>query len=98
MNNLYKLITKLEQELDKEKCIIELKETYQVLKKDKTIIEKVNKYNYTKDEALRKDLLQNANIRKAKKMEADLNYIILEINQQFSTLKTNHRSKENESN
>jgi len=63
-----------------------------------TIIEKVNKYNYTKDEALRKDLLQNANIRKAKKMEADLNYIILEINQQFSTLKTNHRSKENESN
>ena len=42
MNNLYKLITKLEQELDKEKCIIELKETYQVLKKDKTIIEKVN--------------------------------------------------------
>lgn len=98
MNKLYKLILELEQKLDEEQCIINLKNAYINLKKDKKIIKEIEKYNISQDEGLRKILIKNEDIRKVKRLEADLNYIILEINQGFSSLIDDNRSSKYENN
>lgn len=93
MNNLYPLLLNLKDQLNQEKIIQEVKEAYQELKGQKTLIEKIKKYHQTEQEELRQELIQNPIIRKVKEKEGNLNYLILEINQNLEKIEKKKREK-----
>lgn len=90
MNDLYDYLLKLENNLDHEEVIQKLRSAYMKVKNNKELVSRVFEYNNTKSEVLRNELRQDLDIRRVKELEAKLNYIILEINQNLSIL-TNKR-------
>ncbi len=86
MNNLYQLILQLEEKLNNEKTIKDLQSSYLSIKENKELIEKISEYHISKSEELRKVLIEIPDIRKTKKLEAELNYMILEINHYLANI------------
>lgn len=86
MNNLYQLILQLEEKLNNENVIKDLQKSYLSIKENKELIERISEYHTSKSEELRKMLIEIPDIRKAKKLEAELNYIILEINHNLANI------------
>ena len=86
MNNLYQLIVQLEEKLNNEKTIQDLQSSYLSIKENKELIEKISEYHISKSEELRKVLIEIPDIRKTKKLEAELNYMILEINHYLANI------------
>lgn len=87
MKELFHLIILLEEALDEEEVVQQLKNKYKELKKDKELVSLLKRYHQSNDEELREELLNSRDIRTVKKLEAELNYLILEINQDFKDLK-----------
>ncbi len=90
MNDLYDYLLKLENNLDHEEVIQKLRSAYMKVKNNKELVSRIFEYNNTRSEVLRNELRQDLDIRRVKELEAKLNYIILEINQNLSIL-TNKR-------
>ena len=86
MNNLYELINKFIESIDNEEAVKELKDSYNKIKNNKELIEKIKKYNETYDEKLKEELINNEDIRNAKHLEANLNYMILDINKELKEI------------
>ena len=91
MNDLYNLILDFEDKLQEENTIISLKEQYKIIKNDSELVNLIKKYHQTSDEAIKEKLIMNDKLRKAKHLENELNYIILQLNKELSVL-TNKRS------
>ena len=91
MNDLYNLILDFEDKLQEENTIVSLKEQYKIIKNDSELVNLIKKYHQTSDEAIKEKLIMNDKLRKAKHLENELNYIILQINKELSVL-TNKRS------
>lgn len=86
MNDLYDYLLKLENNLDCEEVIQELREAYNKVKNNQELVKRISEYNNTKKERLRKELRQETDLKRVKELEAKLSYIILEINQNLSVL------------
>lgn len=86
MENLYEKLDNLKEQLNNTSCIKEIKRLYQVISKDQELVTLVEKYNNTKDERLKEQILENKLIREYKHQEAELNFLILEINQKLKKI------------
>lgn len=85
-NNLYTLIKKMEDNLDKEIVIKELKKSYLAVKNDKELIDVIKKYKNTNDNKIKEKILNNKNYQRVKQLEGQLGFIILNINKQLKQI------------
>ncbi len=79
MENLKDRISKM----DKVKEYLKKKEE---IKKNKELLKDIEEYHHTGKESLKKKIIMNQEYRDYKKIETDLNFIILEINQQLKKI------------
>lgn len=86
MEELIEKVAELKQELNNVPCIIELKKLNQELKKDKELLSLIEDYNYTKDERTREKIISNSLYRNYQHQEAELNFLILEINNELKKI------------
>lgn len=86
MEELLKKIEQLKKEISKDKRVIEIKKLNEKLNQEKSIIDLIEKYNITKDENIKKKILENQLFREYKQAETELNILILEINKELKTI------------
>ena len=86
MEELFEKLEVLKEEISQLETVKELVSISDEVKKDKELIEKIEKYNYTKDERLREEIIKNELFRKYNHLEAELNFMILEINQKLKKI------------
>lgn len=86
MEKLLKKLEQLKKEISKDKRVIEIKRLNEKLNQEKSIIDLIEKYNITKDENIKKQILENRLFREYKVAETELNILILEINKELKTI------------
>lgn len=83
MEKLYEQIDKLKACLNETTCVIEIKRLLKEIDEDKELIKMIEEYNKTEDERIRNKILNNQLFREYKHQEAELNLLILQINQRL---------------
>ena len=86
MEELLEEIDYLKKELDKSYVIKELKEYRKKVEEEKGLLEDINKYQLTKEEELKKRIINNKIFREYKKKETNVNLLIMEINQRLKKI------------
>lgn len=86
MEKLYEKIDKLKECLNETKCVIEIKRLLKEINDDKDLINMIEEYNKTEDERIRNKILNNKLFREYKHQEAELNLLILQINQRLKSI------------
>lgn len=86
MEKLLEKLDKLKKELDETECVKEIRKLNKKIKNDKELITLIEKYNYTKDERIKEQIINNKLYREYKHQEAELNFLILEINQALKSI------------
>lgn len=86
METLYEKLDNLKNVLDEDEKIIKLKTITQDILSDEKLTSLIEKYNYTKDERIKEEILNNNKFREYKHLEAELNFLILEINQELKQI------------
>ena len=97
MEEVYEKLHKLENELDNLSLFKDLKEAYEEVNNNKELVSKIEKYNITKDNSLRLEIYNYEEIKKYKKLENEVNLLILKINNKLKRI-NNERSCIHESN
>lgn len=96
MNELYKYIDEFKEALEKEQLINELKNSYKIAYKDKELIKQIKEYKEQKNYTQEENISNNSNYQRIKHLEAQLGFMILEINKKLK--KITKKEEENESN
>ena len=91
MNKLYNLVLDFINSLEKEETIVNLKENYNKLKSDKKLMSDIKKYQETYNTKLLNEIENNDLYKEIKKNEAELGYMIFEINNELK--KINNKGK-----
>ena len=86
MEKLYEKLDNLKKILDEDEHIIKIKELTNKIMNDKELVQQIEKYNYSKDERTKEEILKNNVFREYKHQEAELNILILEINQELKKI------------
>lgn len=86
MLELVEKIEQLKEELDQLAVFDELKSLQKQIDYNQELVSKIKKYNETMDQELRLDIYQYEEIKKYKRMENEINLIILEINQRLNLI------------
>lgn len=86
METLYEKLDNLKKVLDEDEQIIKLKKLTQEVLNDENLVSLIEKYNYTKDERIKEEILNNKKFKEYKHLEAELNFLILEINQELKQI------------
>ena len=86
MEKLYEKLDNLKKILDEDEHIIKIKELINKIMNDKELVQQIEKYNYSKDERTKEEILKNNVFREYKHQEAELNILILEINQELKKI------------
>lgn len=86
MEKLYEKLDNLKKILDEDEHIIKIKELINKIMNDKELVQQIEKYNYSKDERIKEEILKNNVFREYKHQEAELNILILEINQELKKI------------
>lgn len=86
MEKLFEKLDNLKQALDDTECIKELKRMNEEIQKDEKLISLIEKYKLTKDERLKENIINKEIFQKYKKQENELNFLILEINQELKKI------------
>lgn len=86
MEKLYEKMDKLKNILDETECIKDLKRLYKEINQDEKLIKLIEDYKNTNDERTRDEILNNKLFREYKHQEAELNFLILEINQKLKQI------------
>ena len=86
MEKLIEKIENLEKVLDENVYVQTVKNLSGEVTKDKELLNLIEKYNKTKDEQIKKQIIDNASLKNKKKAETDLNILILEINQKLKQI------------
>lgn len=86
MEKLIEKIENLEKVLDENVYVQTVKNLSGEVTKDKELLNLIEKYNKTKDEQIKKQIIDNASFKNYKKAETDLNILILEINQKLKEI------------
>lgn len=86
MEILYEKLDTLKGILNNTECIKELQRLYKEINNDKELVSLIEKYNYSNDERIKEEILKSDLVREYKHYEAELNFIILEINQELKKI------------
>lgn len=97
MLELLEKLEELKDELDKLEIFSNLEESIQKIKKNQELINKIKKYNETLNNNLRLDIYNYDEIKEYKKLENEINFLILSINNKFNLI-NDKRSCNHESN
>lgn len=65
----------------------DLKKAYQKVMANKVLVEKIGTYHNTKDEKLRLEIYQDPAFKEYKRIENEINFLILRMNAKFKELK-----------
>lgn len=86
MEELIEKVENLKSTLDKNDKVKELQAKKEELEQDQELLNQINEYNQTQDERIKETILQNKKYREYKKIETDINLLILEINQELKKI------------
>lgn len=86
MEELYEKIDNLKKTLDETSTIKEIKRLTKEISKNKELIELIEKYRYTQDERIKNQIISNEQFKEYKHQETELNFLILEINQELKKI------------
>jgi len=86
MNELIEKIDNLKKTLDKNTSIIELKKVTDLIMQDKELLNDILKYQETNDSVLKSKIIENELFGNYKHLEAECNFIILEINKRLKEI------------
>ena len=94
MNELYELVENLKSYLDNLDDIKNIKDINKNLSKDKDLLNKIELYRNNKDINLKKEILSNKDFKEYKRLESNINLLILEINSKLKELvpRRNHEN------
>ena len=94
MNELYELVENLKSYLDNLNDIKNIKDINKNLSKDKDLLNKIELYRNNKDINLKKEILSNKDFKEYKRLESNINLLILEINSKLKELvpRRNHEN------
>lgn len=93
MEKLIEKVEKLKLELDEHPSIKDIKKLNQEIAKDRELIELIKTYNITNDENLKQNIISNELFKKYKEKETDVNIIILAINQKLKEITNKGKCK-----
>ncbi len=97
MNELYEKLDKVKAELDNLDIFKELDDSIKRVKDNKELMDKIDLYNRTKSNDLRLEIYNYDEIKEYKKLENEVNLLILGINNRLKKI-NNKRSCHHESN
>ena len=86
MSELIEKIEELKKELDQLEVFDELKLLQKQIYCNSELVDKIKKYNETINQSLRLDIYQYDEMKQYKKIENEINLIILEINQRLNLI------------
>lgn len=86
MKDLYNLVLDFENNLDKENIIKSLKTSYNIIKNDYKLVRNIQEYKKSNKEVLKNEIINNNNYITTRHYEAELNLLILEINNNLKRL------------
>lgn len=94
MEELYELVENLKSYLDNLDDIKNIKDINKNLSKDKDLLNKIELYRNNKDINLKKEILSNKEFKEYKRLESNINLLILEINSKLKELvpRRNHEN------
>lgn len=94
MEELYELVENLKSYLDNLDDIKNIKDINKKLSKDKDLLNKIELYRNNKDINLKKEILSNKDYKEYKRLESNINLLILEINSKLKELvpRRNHEN------
>ena len=86
MEELIEKVENLKDVLNHIDQVEEYKMRKQEILKDKDLLDRIELYNKTNQKSLKEEIIKNQAFRDYKKLETDINFLILEINQQLKTI------------
>lgn len=86
MEELIEKVDILKKNLDQENIIKEIKELNKRVKNDEDLLSLIKNYHTTKDENIKKQILENSLFREYKEKETELNILILELNKRLKEI------------
>ena len=97
MNEVFEKLDKVKEELDNLDIFKELDNSIKKVKGNKELMKKINEYNLYKNNDLRLDIYNYDEIKEYKRIENEVNLLILGINSKLKRI-SNKRSCKHESN
>lgn len=89
MNEIYNQLDEIKHNLDNLDIFNQLNKSIEQIKMNKELVHKIKKYYETKDEVLRLDIYNYIEVQEYKKIENEINLLILQINQKLKRIKSN---------
>lgn len=86
MDELYQMIDNLKNSLDNESCINDLVTSISKIKDNKELVDKIKKYNTNYSEELREEIFSYEEIVSYKRLETEVNFLILEIRKELKKI------------
>jgi len=86
MEELIEKVDILKKSLNQEDIIQEIKELNNKVKTDKQLLSLIENYRTTKDENIKKQILENSLFREYKEKETEINILILELNKRLKEI------------
>lgn len=86
MEELYNKIDNLKNVLNTNQTVKKIKVLTQKITANKELMSLIETYNYTQDERIKEKIISNEDFREYKHYEAELNLLILEINQELKKI------------
>lgn len=86
MEKLYDKLDNLKKTLDESETITKLKELSKEINNNQELVSLIEKYNITHDERIKEEILNYDIFLKYKHQETELNFLILEINQELKKI------------
>ncbi len=93
MERLLELIEKLEYSLEKDSTIIKIKELQSKIYADKNLLLLIEEYKLSKKEDIKRQIYQNKEFCEFKRLENDINIMILEINSKLKNITSKGKCK-----
>lgn len=94
MEELYELVDNLKSYLDNLEDIKKIKDINNKLSNNKDLLNKIDLYRKTSDINLKKEILSNKDYKEYKRLESNINLLILQINTKLKELvpRRNHEN------
>lgn len=86
MDELYQMIDNLKNSLDNESCINDLVISISKIKDNEELVDKIKKYNTNYSEELREEIFSYEEIVSYKRLETEVNFLILEIRKELKKI------------
>lgn len=86
MDELYQMIDNLKNSLDNESCINDLVTSISKIKDNKELVDKIKKYNTNYSEELKEEIFSYEEIVSYKRLETEVNFLILEIRKELKKI------------